>query len=110
MPLTRFFLAAANNGINNPLNSEMKFDGTGKFLQHFLPGGPAINLGQPGVQFISRSYRTQHAVVKLFQKFTVSFVSHDVSLALPKTQVEPVMRNDDARIVEVIRIREMINA
>lgn len=86
-------MSGADNGVNNTLHPEMEFRRIGKILQHLLPGESALDFIQPGVKFFSGSYGLQHSIIKIFQKFTVGFVSHDVPLALRKIQVKAMMRN-----------------
>jgi hypothetical protein len=83
-----FFLSGAENRVDNCLHPEMEFHGSGKILQHLLPGESVLDLIQPGVEFFSGCYGAQHAVVKFFQKFTVGLVSHVKFLALHEFQAQ----------------------
>ena len=82
----------ANNGVNNTFHPEMEFLRIGKIVQYLLPGESALDFIQPGVKFFSGSYWSQHTIIKIFQKFTIGFVSHDVPLALPRIQAKSMMR------------------
>ena len=86
-------MSGADNGVNNTLHPEMEFHRICKILQHLLPGESALDFIQPGVEFFSGSYGSQHTIIKVFQEFTVGFVSDDVPLALRKMQVKSMMRN-----------------
>jgi hypothetical protein len=86
-------MSGADNGVNNTLDPEMEFPRIGKILQHLLPGESALDLIQPGVKFFSGRYGLQHSIIKIYEKFTVGFVSHDVPLALRKIQVKSRFAN-----------------